>query len=147
MEKRSFQRPYIDLHAERDLGITGIDHTFRTWKDPSRPVVFALIDMVGMSKERLDKLSEQEKQLIDMEFWSGVSKVFIDCDIAGLDFSTPELAKASFENPDVSWDMLYAVLLGYLNRLIEENESVKNAIARLAAISHTGRANDNKDEK
>jgi hypothetical protein len=119
LTKRAYVKPHIDMTGS-DLKIDGLENTIRFWRDPSRQIVFTLLDTITMTAEKD----------IDTNFWEAVSEVIVDCDIEGLDFSTAEKARESFDNPHISWGVLFDALFGYVSWLLTENEKVGKALAR-----------------
>ena len=132
LTKRPFDRSTVTYNTERDMGLKG-SHDFVFWDDPSKEVVMTLVDTVSMNEERLNALSEEDKKRMDSEWWSALSKVFIDCDIEGVDFSTPESTKASFDSENVSWGYLLDVAFFYVGRLLAENKRLGEILRRIAA--------------
>jgi hypothetical protein len=124
LTKKRYVRPHKDLTGN-DLNIEDFPHTMRVWRDPSRQVVFTLLDTITMTSEKLDGLDDAAKKDLDSAFWVAVSEVIIDCDIEGLDFSTPEKAKESFDSPHISWGVLFDVLFAYVSWLLTENDRLK----------------------
>jgi hypothetical protein len=74
LTKRAYVKPHIDMTGS-DLKIDGLENTIRFWRDPSRQIVFTLLDTITMTAEKLDALDEQGKKDIDTNFWEAVSEV------------------------------------------------------------------------
>jgi hypothetical protein len=130
LTKRTFEKGTVKYNTETDMGLNG-SYNFLFWDDPSRPVVMTLVDTISMNEERLNKMSVEEKEKADADFWKAVSQVMIDCEIEGLDFSTPEKAKTSFDSEIVPWGWLWDVLVFFIGRLLAENKRLGELLARL----------------
>jgi hypothetical protein len=132
LTKKPFERTTVTYNTNTDMGLSA-SHQFAFWADPSRHIVVTLVDTIMANEERLNKMSDDEKRQMDTDWWNCVSKVIVDCDIEGLDFSTPEAAKASFDNEEVSWGWLLDVMGFYIGRLLAENKRLGELLKRLNA--------------
>jgi hypothetical protein len=129
LAKKAYIKPYVDKKADTDFGIEGCEHLFRLWRDPSRQTVFTLLNTITMKPDELEALDDSAKRELDEAFWRAVSEVIIDCDIEGLDFSTTEKARESFDSPHISWGILYDVLFAYVSWLLTENDNIRKKIS------------------
>lgn len=130
LQKRPFQKSTVVYDTKEDFGFSQ-SHKFEFWNDPSRTVIFGLLDVVSTKEDKLDKMSEEDKKKLDDDFWGYVSQLIIDCDIEGLDFSTPQAAKDSFEKPYVDWGFMYSTLISFVGKLMATNERLGNIVALL----------------
>lgn len=139
-EKKSFSKSYVVKSSKEDYG-TEQDHSFAFWKDPSKQVIFDLLDFISTTPEKLDGLGQKEMKDLDHKFYSAVSQVVIDCDIAELDFSTPETAKESFEHPSIDWRFLYDVIvLGYAMELFNNHHTLKKIMKLGSETANSGKS-------
>ena len=145
LKKKPFERSIVKYNTRDDLGME-IDHTFHMWRDPSSKVVFSLLDTISTTEDKLNKMPKEDKDKLNDEFWWCASQVFIDCDIEGLDFSTPEKSKESFDSPYISWGILFDVLLRFITDLIQSNEKLKNVLALLGNRTNSGQNSRAKTE-
>lgn len=129
LQKRPFDKTTSTKNTKTDFGLEN-EHEFILWRDPSRQVVMAVIETVTLNEDRLSKMTEQEKQELDDRFWDAVSRIFVDCDIEGLDFSSPAKAKQSFDSPNVDWNFLWEVLIHYVTDLVKENDKIGSFFRR-----------------
>lgn len=146
LKKKPFERSVTRYNTKTDLNLP-VEHLFEMWADPSSRVVFSLLDVVSTSEEKLNKMSDVDKAKLDDEFWWCVSQVFIDCDIEGLDFSSPEKSKESFESPYISWGFLFDVLVSYITRLLSENETIKKKVNHLIQAVSSGNRKGQKESE
>jgi hypothetical protein len=121
---------------------------FEFWKNPSKPTVTAVFDVVMASADELSGLSKYKMEDLEKRYYSALCELIIDCNIESLDFSSPEAAMASFEAPDIPIGFVHQVIASYLSHLLQFNDAVKKALALYLIGSASG--NDNattKDEK
>jgi hypothetical protein len=147
LTKRPFEKATITYDTVKDMGLSGGSHKFAFWDDPSRTVVMTLLDVITTKEEKLESMSEDEKRQLDADFWKCVSSVMVDCDIEGLDFSTPENAIRSFDNENVSWGYLMDVLMFYVGKLLAENKRLGEVLRLIAARTASGPNKKQKEEK
>lgn len=147
MEKISFPKIYEDLTCD-DLGITDAPGVvFRFWKNPSKPVVVAIAEVVMAAAEELRGLDKLKMEQLEERYYNAICELIIECNVESLDFSTPEKARLTFEAPDVPIGFVHQVITSYLAYLLKFNENVKKALALWLAGSVFGSGSATKDER
>lgn len=145
-DKKPFQKAYVIKNSHDDYD-TEQSHQFAFWKDPSKQVIFDLLDFISTTPEKLDGLDQKEKKDLDHKFYSAVSQVVVDCDIAELDFSTPESARESFEHPAIDWRFLYDVIvLGYAMELFNNHHTLKKIMKLGSETANSGKSKNETEE-
>lgn len=146
--KIKFPKSRESVSAE-ELGILDAEGVYFTfWKNPSKPVVRVLFDIVMASAEELSNKPPHEMAILEKEYYEALSELILDSNIESLDFSTPETAMKSFEAPDVPVGFMYQVVVCYLRRLLEFNDQIKKALALYLIGSSSGQGSaTKKDEK
>jgi len=145
--KIAFPRSEETLEVS-ELGIPdapGVTFTF--WKNPSKPVVKCLIDIVMSSVEELSNKPAHEMARLEKEYYESLCLLIVDTNIDSLDFSTPEAAMKSFEAPDVPAGFVYQVVVSYLRRLLVFNEHIKKVVALYLIGSSSGQGSATKREE
>lgn len=117
---------------------------FEFWKDPSRTVVFDLLNPIVQSVDDLRALKETEQIETSDKFFEAVSRLVMDTNIDGLDFSTPQSAQESFRHPDLPWGFMYGVVTSYVLRLLETQQSLKKMLHESVETLNSG---DDKKKK
>lgn len=128
-KKKAYEKKYT-IKTTEDLGVEStVVYSFALWKDPSKDVLMDFISIITKiidsdeNKEDAEKIAEQ----VDTElYYKLASEIIIDCDIDGLDFSTPTAARESFENRDIGNGFLSSVLTKYILALITDITDLKN---------------------
>lgn len=120
---------------------------FSFWANPSKAVVNALYDVIYLSMEKAASMSSEQMRDLNERYYLALSELIIDCNIESLDFSTPEAVERSFDAPDVPINFVYRVVVSYLSRLLDLNQSVKKALALHHLASDSGRGNANEEDK
>jgi hypothetical protein len=146
MKKKEFPRNTVELNLKDDFPLNQ-DITVAFWVDPSRQVISDLFRIVGMSTENMDALPEGEKEALDDRYFECVSLVFVDCDIDGIDFGTPESAREAFDDERLPWGVFHQAMLLYMERLTEEYAALKNALRRAKRLSNSGETKETKDNE
>ena len=146
MKKREFPRNVVELNLKDDFPLNQ-DITIAFWVDPSRQVISDLFNIVGMSSEAMQELTENKRQELDDRYFECVSLIFVECDIAGIDFSTPELAREAFDDERLPWGILHQAMILYMDRLTEEYSALKNALRRVKKLSDSGKESEKKDNE
>lgn len=130
MDKKPFPKITINLKLG-ELGILKYpDVEFSFWEDPSQKVLFTVMGLLFMSQEDLDQMDDAEKDSLNARFFAAVSELIVDCDIDGLDFSTPKSAEESFYHEALPWGLMYEVILMYIVRLTETNARLKKTLTK-----------------
>jgi len=147
MNKISF--PKITERLEMsELGIEDAPGVvFEFWKNPSKPVVIAIAEVVMAAAEELRGLDKLKMQELEERYYNAICELIIDCNVESLDFSTPEYAIKAFDAPDVPMGFVHQVIVSYLAHLLKFNESVKKALALWLAGSVFGSGNAKKDDE
>jgi hypothetical protein len=128
------------IECEADLGIPDCPGVvFEFWKNPSKPTVTTLFEVIMASANELGSMSKLKMDDLERRYYSAVCEIIVDCNLESLDFSTPERAMASFEAPDIPIGFVHQVIASYLRRLLEFNDSVKKALALFLLGSASGK--------
>lgn len=139
-EKHKIQFPRSEETLEvSELGIEdapGVTFTF--WKNPSKKVITTLFEVVMSSAEELSNMPKYKMDVLEKEYYEALCLLIIDSNVESFDFSTPEAAMKSFEAPDVPVGFMHQVVVCYLRRLLEFNDSVKKALALYLLGSASG---------
>ena len=146
MKKKKLKQNVVALNLKKDLGLDQ-DITVEFWKDPSRSVIFDLINIVGASRTDSDTPpSDEESEKMHSRYFECASLMIVDSDVEGLDFSTPESTAASFDDERIPWGTFHMAMLIYLSRLTDEYEVLKNALRRVKELSASGSENQSSEE-
>lgn len=128
-----------------ELGVSDAEGvTFTFWKNPSKATVRVLFDIVMASAEELGSMPKHKMDMLEKDYYEALCRLIVDTNVESLDFSTPESAMKSFEAPDVPIGFVHQVVVCYLRRLLEFNESVKKALALYLLGSASGSASATK---
>ena len=120
---------------------------FEFWKDPSRKVVFDLLESVVQSVDELRGLSKEEQVDTSERFFMAVSRVIVDTNIDGLSFETEEDAQNSFSHPDLPWGFMYTVVTSYVLRLLETQQALKKTLEQSAETLNSGKSKKQKESE
>ena len=134
----------------RDLGFeedTYEDFYFDFWKDPSRSVVFDLLESVVQSVDELKGLSHADQVDTSERFFAAVSRAVMDTNIDGLSFDTEEKTRKSFAHPDLPWGFMYTVVTSYVLRLLETQQALKKTLVESAKTLNSGNDNEQKESE
>jgi hypothetical protein len=148
MKKTPYKRNTVVLNLKEDLQLRhDIDVEF--WEDPSQQVVFDLLGIVTLSYnegEELDKEQELEITKLNDRYFECASLILVDCNIEGIDFSTPQSAEEAFYDERVSWGVFHQALIAYLARLMDEYGMLKKALRRLRDQLNSGTESETKKD-
>jgi hypothetical protein len=135
MKKKQFKPNTVLRHLERDYPL-GQDITLEFWKDPSRSAIMDLLRIISRStREDGVEMTDEERDRINARYFECASLIIRDCDIEGVDFSTPAAAEKSFDMDTLPWGIFHEAMLLYVDELMEKNERLKNALRRVGAAS------------
>lgn len=137
MKKRQFKPNTVKLHLDKDLQL-GQDITIEVWEDPSRQIIADLFQIMGSQDSDLDEMEELDKERMNQRYFECASMMLVDCDIEGIDFSTPESTELAFEDERLPWGIFHQAMILYIAKLTEEYEVLKNALRRARALSGSG---------
>lgn len=122
--------------------------TFTFWRNPSRLVLQSLIQFLLATPDELRGLSETEAELLLEDFYNSLSKVIIDTNIEGLDFSTPDAAKNSYiESPELPMGFVHETIAAWLLKVLEESLDLGKVLRLLSEPRNTGKSNENDEEQ
>lgn len=147
MNKISFPKIEESLTMD-ELGVLdapGVVFTF--WKNPSKPVVIAIAEVVMAAADELRALDKIEMERLEERYYNAICELIVDCNISSLSFDTPENARLAFEANDVPIGFVHQVITSYLSHLLKFNEGVKKALALWLVGSAFGNGNATKGEK
>lgn len=146
MKKKQFKPKKQIKHLDKDFGL-GQDIKIEFWSDPSRVVIFDLLEIFGMSgTEELDEIPEADKEKMNTRYFECASLILLDCDIEGIDFSTPQSTEEAFDDERLPWGIFHQALLMYISELIDEYQVLKNALGRVKELSNSGEENSSDKE-
>lgn len=146
MKKKQFKPKTVIKHLDKDFGLEQ-DIRVEFWADPSRSVIFDLLEVFGMSDtDELDEIPEAEKERMNARYFECASMILVDCDIDKIDFSTPESTEAAFDDDRLPWGIFHQALLMYLAELMEEYQVLKNALRRVSELSSSGKESSKNEE-
>jgi hypothetical protein len=143
MKKRQFKPKTVKLNLKKDLFLDE-DITVWFWENPSREVVFTLIDVLNSNTKGLDPIEAQD---LNKRYFDCASLMLIDCDIEGVDFSTPESTEAAFQDKRLPWGIFHQAILAYMGKLVDEYKVLKNALRRVGVLSDSGNDNEQKESE
>lgn len=138
-KKIDFPKRTIDVALE-DLGVQdapGVIFTF--WENPSKPVVYAIFDIVMAATDELRKMTKEQMAAAEDAYYSAVSAIIVDCNVNGLKFDTKEDALAAFESPVLPVGIMHEIVTSYLAYMMKSSERIKKALALYLLGSATGR--------
>ena len=142
LKKRPYKKATVVKNLGKDFGLDAdIDVEF--WKDPSRQVVFSLLEILS-SRALYDVLPDEEVAGLDKKYWNSVSQIFVDCSVEGISFKTPQECEKSFDDPTLPWGIFHQATIMYISWLTENNANLKNVLRRLSEASTSG--SDNEEE-
>ena len=146
MKKRQFKPNTQTLHLEKDLGL-GQDINIEFWVDPSRQIIFDLLEIFGLSgTDSMDEIPEAEKDRMNRRYFECASAILVDCDIEGIDFSTAESTENAFDDERLPWGIFHQALMMYVARLTDEYQVLKNALRRVKELSASTEDSKNEEE-
>ena len=146
MRKKDFKPNTVTLNLHDELPLEQ-EISIEFWKDPSKSVISDLFRIIGMNVEQLQELSDEGREELDNRYFECASLILVDCDIKGIDFSTPETTKQAFEDDRIPWGLFHQALLLYLDKLTEDYSALKNALRRVRRLSDSGDKNSKKDNE
>jgi len=138
MKKREFKPNTQTLNLKDDLFL-GEDINVEFWENPSKEVVFTLIEVLQADTKKLDQIEAKE---LNKKYFDCASLILVDCDIKGINFDTPESTEAAFLDKRLPWGIFHQAIMAYLGKLVDEYKVLKNALRRVGVLSDSG-----KDEK
>jgi len=146
MKKKPLKQNVSILNLKKDLNLEQ-DITVAFWKDPSRAVIFDLLEIVGLSgAPDISEMPDADREKMNRRYFECVSLMIVDSDVDGLDFSTPELAEESFEDERIPWGTFHKAIIVYLARLTEDYEVLKNVLRRVKELSNSGKKDQKNEE-
>jgi hypothetical protein len=147
-KKKKFEKTYKVFNTKKDFDMQQ-DHNFAFWADPSQATVMTGLQILAFqgNETAIDSLAPEERVALNDRFFEFVSDVVIDCDIEGTDFSTPEEAHRSFNDPSIDWEFMYAVLIRYFNHVLTEAEALKKTIEAIEKTLSSGANKKNEEEE
>jgi hypothetical protein len=123
------------------------DLLFTFWKNPSRPVVQSVWDMVMLDPTEIAGMEEHEVEKLENDYYRAISEIIVDTNIADLDLDTPEQVEDAFNRPDLPMGFLHAIVTSYLSYLIKYNDTVKKALALYVVVLDSGKGNAQKESE
>jgi hypothetical protein len=147
MDKIKFPKKTEIISAEELDIMDAPGVVFEFWANPSKPVVNAIYDIVYLTMEKAAAMTVDEISNLNDRYYIALSELIVDCNIAGLDFSTPKAVEKSFDADDVPINFIYRVVVSYLSRLLDLSDAVKKALALRHLASNSGRGSATKEEK
>lgn len=146
MKKKEFRPNTVVLNLRKDLDLNQ-DINIEFWADPSRQVIFDLFEIFGLASDELDEIPEADKEKMNARYFECASLILVDCNIKGIDFSTPESTDEAFDDERMPWGLFHQALLLYVSRLIDDYEVLKNALRRVRELSNSGEEKKSEQEK
>jgi hypothetical protein len=147
MKKREFKPQTKILNLDKDLNL-GQDINIEVWKDPSWQACWELLAIFGLNEaDELKNMPTADKEKMNEKYFYYASMILIDCDIKGIDFSTPEATEASFNDERLPWGIFHMALMLYMGELTREYSVLKNAIRRVNELSNSGTENSKNEEE
>lgn len=143
MKKRDYEKETVWLHLDKDLHL-GRDINVCFWKDPSQHYT---MELLRVTNTRIEDKSQEEVQQLNKDYFDVASNIFIDCDINGIDFSTPESTEEAFYHKDLPWGIFHETLIAYLARLMTEYQVLKNLLRRANVLSSSGTDKHDEEEE
>lgn len=143
MKKRQFKPKTQALNLKDDLFLDE-DITVEFWENPSRNVVFTLIEVLQANAK---ELSSTEADEINRKYFDCASLILVDCDIEGIDFDTPESTEAAFLDKRLPWGIFHQAIMAYLGKLVDEYQVLKNALRRVGVLSDSGEDKKKKENE
>lgn len=123
-----------------DLGIDGADGVlFKFWVNPSKPVMKALYDVIMRDQAAFMALEDHELEEMEQQYYEALTQVIVETNVDSLRFDTVDDVKKSFEAEDVPIGFVHKVVVGYVHQMLEENDSVKKALALYHLASNSGK--------
>lgn len=146
-KKRAFKPNTVIFNLKKDLALNQ-DINIEFWIDPSRPIMLDLIRILGYSNSgRMSELSQEEIQEMDDRYFECASLILVDCDIEGIDFSTPESTREAFEDDRLPWGIFHQAILLYTGHLMDEYSALKNVLRRVRNPSNSGENENNQEQE
>lgn len=139
MKKKKFPKNTrtIDVSEVGMVDYPGI--LFEVWDDPNFPVLAAMITGSTAQKDQID-------EGVTKRYFEAVSSFIIDCNIEGLDFSTPESTQESYGFPDLPMGFMMEFVASAIGQIITESEKVKKVLMALSDSPSSGSASGVKEE-
>lgn len=131
MKKKQFKPKTVSKHLDKDFEL-GQDITVEFWKDPSRKVILDLLEILGSSSSDASSRDEDEAAKMDIRYYECVSLIIVDCNIEGIDFDTPDSARAAFDADFLPWGIFHQAMMMYVAELTREHEILKNVLRRVS---------------
>lgn len=149
MEKIKFPKTYEDINIT-DLGVPGVEEggvIFRFWDNPSKAAVEHILRVVSAESKDLLAMPEHKLKEWDEKYNQAIAALVIDCNLEGVSFETVEDVEAAYENPDLPIGLVHQVIVGYITKLLGENERVKKTVGLFLAQSPFGKEEKAKDSE
>ena len=138
MKKIKLQKKKTKLTLGQLLMDDGDEMFVEVWADPSKKLVFDLLGIVLLSSEELQDLNETEQEEIHNDYLRAVSLIFLDSNIDGLDFSSPEGVRESMTSVDLPWGFMYDLTVHYTSWLLTYHEKIKKVLRLSKKTSDSG---------
>jgi hypothetical protein len=128
------------------LGMEGYPDDFyiEVWDDPSKPHVISIIEMVFASKK--DVLGGEGDELY-RRFKESISAVFIDTNIEGLEFGTPDDIDESMNSEDLPWGFFMEIVWRYITMMLETSNKLKKLFGLPNEILSFGQTDEKREQK
>lgn len=127
-----------------DDGSLSDEYWVEVWDDPSKPAILSMLRLVVASGEEITENKEEAEELYT-KFLRAASQIFIDTNIAGLDFSDEEAVEACFSAEELPWGFMYEVCTAYVLWAMQRNERLKKALGLSNAMLSSGTDSDNEE--
>lgn len=144
MEKRAYKPNTVILNLKDDLGLTRHDVNVEFWKDPSREVCFSIMSIL---RADIETMTPDEVDKMNRNYFECASLLLIDCEIEGLDFSTPESTERAFHHKGLPWGIFHEAIIAYISYLTTEYQVLKNALRRVLELSNSGTEKSDKESE
>ena len=135
--KKRFVKSYKIFDTMDDFGMDQ-QHRFALAADPSRDTLYGLLAIVTTKPDEMDEMKPEEIQSLDDDFYAYVSELTIECDIMGLDFSSPETTRAAFFHPSVDWHFLFSVYGYYVGHLLDTHKTLGKVLRQSKEQENSG---------
>jgi hypothetical protein len=143
MKKRKFTPNKVWLNLDKDLNLNQ-DINVAFWEDPSRPVIFALLEIFNTD---VNKQSKTELEKLNKHYFKNATLILLDCDIEGVDFSTVKSTEEAYNHPELPWGIFHEAVIAYIAKLSDEHEVLKNVLRRVGVLSISGTDKNNEEEE
>ena len=136
-KKKKFQRKYKIFDTKKDFDMQQ-SHKVAFAEDPSREVVFGIFEIASLKPANFDEMTEEDSAEIDERWYHYMSEIIIDTDIEGLDFSTPDSTRESFNDPSVDWTFFIELVARYVGNLMETHHTLGKVLRAMNEEADSG---------